>query len=76
MPIELCPWMAARCPHHTAKCTDEKSKHCFYVKNSTATALAALRQLKASAQQQNPVDPDLQRQIDDVEGFLNTTPDP
>ena len=72
MPLDSCPWMSARCPHYKAKCKDPESKHCFYVKNSTSAAQITLRQLKAIAGQQKSVDPDLKKQIDDLEGFLGS----
>ncbi len=70
MPLEVCPWMTARCPHYKLKCKDEESKHCYIVKNSTTAAQTALRQLRAAAKQTKSIDPDLKKQIRDLEKFL------
>jgi hypothetical protein len=70
MPLHRCPWMAARCPHYSSDCDDPDSVHCLYVKNTTATARAALQQLLASKRTTAAPDPDLDKTIKDLQDFL------
>jgi hypothetical protein len=71
MPLEICPWMAARCPHYRLECKDDESSHCYIVKSTTSAARTTLRQLRESHDQHGSHDPDLQKQIQDLERFLS-----
>lgn len=70
MPLSQCPWMAARCPHYSAKCNDDDSRHCLYVKSTTASARAALKQLKDSVTRGSVPDAQAEKQIEEIEDFL------
>ncbi len=57
-PLEVCPQMAARCPHKQPRCDDPQSSQCHYVTATTATVRAAVASLQAfrttiSAQESN-----------------------
>ena len=70
MPLSLCPWMGARCPHYKATCHDADSIHCLYVKTSTSTARAALAQLLASRRILGASDPAVDQSIRELQDFL------
>jgi hypothetical protein len=69
MAIAQCPHMAARCPHYHRECDDPESKSCFYVKDTTYTALANLHHLRGLAQN-SPFDAKLQGRIDALRKFV------
>jgi hypothetical protein len=63
--------MAARCPHHRSECHDPGSEHCFYVKDTTYTALVNLHNLRGVMRNLPGQDPRLQHRIDELGKFLN-----
>lgn len=70
MALNQCPHMAARCPHYRDECEDLESRNCFYVKDTTSTALANLHNLRNIAQNLPVPDPKLQKRIDVLRKFL------
>lgn len=70
MPLDKCPWMAARCPHFRTDCNDADSVHCHYVKGTTRSAAALLKNLLRSKKVVPGPSPDMDAQIREAQDFL------